>query len=225
MIIKGEGAENPVENPSPLPTRLAAHFFSYVFHPLFIPAYVTAFLLFIHPTAFAGSGVFEKKRMLLSVGINTILFPGLTVLLLKGLNFIDSVFLRTQRDRIIPYIASGTFYFWMFWVMHNQQLYPFVMVGFSLGICISAFAGLMVNIYHKISMHAIGMGGLLGIFLVVMKSNTMLMTWPLCAAILIAGLVCSSRLLISDHTEKEIYTDLLLGLACQFAAAFFIQPL
>jgi hypothetical protein len=61
-------------------------------------------------------------------------------------------------------------------------------------------------------MHAIGMGGLIGIGLVIMKSNTMLMTWPLCIAFLLAGLVCSSRLLVSDHTNREIYMGLLFGM-------------
>jgi hypothetical protein len=109
----------------------------------------------------------------------------------------------------------------MFWVAKNQ-LYPSILVSFMLGICISAFAALMVNIYSKISMHAIGMGGTLGLFIIIMKSNTMLMTWPLALAILIAGIVCTSRLIVSDHSSKEIYTGLILGAACQFAAAFFV---
>ena len=83
------------------------------------------------------------------------------------------------------------------------------------GVFISSSAALIANIYFKISMHAIGMGGLVGIAFVIMQQNTMLMTWPLSAALLIAGLVCTSRLLISDHTQKEIYAGLLVGFICQ----------
>lgn len=71
-------------------------------------------------------------------------------------------------------------------------------------------------------MHAIACGGLIGVFLVVMNSNSMLMTWPLALAILITGIVCSARFIISDHTQKEIYTGLMVGLACQLIAAFII---
>jgi hypothetical protein len=71
-------------------------------------------------------------------------------------------------------------------------------------------------------MHAIGMGGLLGIFLVIMFQNTMLMTAPLSLALLLTGLVCTSRMIVSDHTSNEIYTGLLLGLACQFIASVII---
>ncbi len=219
-IVPGEATAETAHIPAV--QKIIANIFSYVFHPLFIPAYITAFLLYLHPSFFSGAGSDEKKRIMLSVSLNTILFPGMTVLLLKGLHFIESIFLRTQRDRIIPYIASGTFYFWMFWVMKNQSIYPPVIVGFSLGICISAFAGLMANIYSKISMHAIGMGGVIGIFLVVMKTNTMLMTWPLAGAFLLTGIVCTSRLSVSDHSPKEIYSGLFLGIICQLVAAFFV---
>jgi hypothetical protein len=90
------------------------------------------------------------------------------------------------------------------------------------GVFLTTAIALIANIYYKISMHAMGCGGLLGIFLIIMNSNSMLMTWPLCLALLITGVVCSSRLLISNHTQKEIYFGLLVGLLCQFAAAVAI---
>lgn len=205
----------------PAALRVVANILSYLFHPLFIPTYVAAFLIYIHPSCFAGTSPDEKAKSMALIAINTIMFPGITVLLLKGLKFIDSIFLRTQKDRIIPYIASGTYYFWAFWVLKNQA-YPPLMIGFMLGVFICTYAALLVNIYSKISMHAIGMGGVLGIFLVIMRSNTMLMTWPLAAALLLTGLVCTARLLVSSHRPKEIYSGLLLGIACQFIASFFV---
>ena len=87
------------------------------------------------------------------------------------------------------------------------------------GVFISSSAALIANIYYKISMHAIGMGGMLGLFFVIMQQNTMLMTWPLSLAILLTGLVCTSRLLISNHTSKEIYAGLAVGIICQLAGA------
>jgi len=87
------------------------------------------------------------------------------------------------------------------------------------GVFISSAVALMANVYFKISMHAIGMGGLAGLFIVIMRQNTMLMTWPLSIAILIAGLVCTSRFIVSDHSPKDIYGGLLVGLVCQFIGA------
>ena len=68
-------------------------------------------------------------------------------------------------------------------------------------------------------MHAIGMGGMLGLFLVVMQQNTMLMTGPLTFVLLTTGIVCTARMIVSDHQPKEIYAGLMVGLICQFIGA------
>jgi len=199
--------------------RLLANFFSYLFHPIFIPLYITWMLAFIHPDYFVGFSTIGKYKILLLVAINAFAFPLITVLLLKGLGFINSIFLKTQKDRIIPYIASMTFFFWTQYVLREQNFVPRILVAFMFGVFISSSAALIANIYHKISMHAIGMGGMLGLFLVVMQQNTMLMTGPLTFALLITGIVCTSRMIVSDHQPKEIYAGLLVGLLCQFIGA------
>jgi hypothetical protein len=199
--------------------RLLANFFSYLFHPIFIPLYITWMLAFIHPDYFVGFSTIGKYKILLLVAINAFAFPLITVLLLKGLGFINSIFLKTQKDRIIPYIASMTFFFWTQYVLREQNFVPRILVAFMFGVFISSSAALIANIYHKISMHAIGMGGMLGLFLVVMQQNTMLMTGPLTFALLITGIVCTSRMILSDHQPKEIYAGLVVGLLCQFIGA------
>jgi hypothetical protein len=163
-----------------------------------------------------------KKQTLLIVFINAVAFPILAVVLLKAVGFIQSIFLKTQKDRIIPYMACGIFFFWAYLVFKNQTNYPLILSSFLLGVFLASSAALLANIYFKISMHATGVGGLLGIFLLIMKSNTMLMTWPLCIAIAITGLVCTARLLISDHSTKEIYIGLIAGLLSQFVAAIVV---
>ncbi len=215
-----DGNLNPVtKSRQPVIVLFFAHFFSYVFHPLFIPFYVSWFIEFMHPSYFSGFSDAGKKRVLVMVTINAIAFPFITVILLKALGFIDSFFLRTQRDRIIPYIASMTFFFWAQYALREQPEIPRILVAFMFGVFISSAAALIANIYFKVSMHAIGMGGLTGIFFVIMQQNSMLMTWPLSAALLIAGLVCTSRLIVSDHNPKDIYSGLLIGFICQLIGA------
>ena len=203
--------------------RWLAHFFSFILHPLFIPVYVIGFLLAFHPTYFSGFGKDLKISLLFTTFLNTVFFPAFAVLLMKGLGFIKSVYLDSQQDRIGPYLANMIFYFWAARVFFKFtiELNP-VLPSFMTGIFVTTIVGLISNIYFKISMHAMGAGGLVGIFIIIMRSNTMLMTWPLCIALLIAGIVCTSRLIVSDHTPKEIYIGLLAGLLCQFVAAVII---
>lgn len=206
----------------PATIKFFAHLFSYIFHPLFIPVYVTWFVAFVHPSYFTGFNPQQKAWIIIRVAYTMVFFPFITVLLLKGLGFSKSIFLKTQQERIIPYIACGIFFFWAYLVFRNQPEIPQLLTAFTFGVFLSSSAALLANIRMKVSMHAIGMGGLIGIFLVIMFLNTMLMTWPLSAALLIAGLVCTSRMIVSDHTTAEIYAGLSLGLLCQAVASVII---
>ena len=166
--------------------RVFAQFFSVLFHPLFIPTYVVAFLLNFHPSYFSGFNNSAKMMLLLTTALNTAFFPAFSVFIMKGLGFIKSVFLHSQQDRIGPYLASMIFYFWAARVFFKfePQLSP-VLPAFMTGVFLTTVAALIINIFYKISMHAIGCGGLLGIFLIIMNSNSMLMTWPLSLALLV----------------------------------------
>ncbi len=200
-----------------------AQFFSVIFHPLFIPFYVVAFLVYWHPSYFSGINDDVKLKLLLTTALNTIFFPAFAIVVMKGLDFVKSVFLHTQQDRIGPYLSSMIFYFWAARVFFKfePELSP-VLAAFMTGVFLTTALALIANIFYKISMHAIGCGGMIGIFIIIMFSNSMLMTWPLSIALLITGIVCTSRLIVSDHNQKEIYMGLVVGLICQFAAAIVI---
>lgn len=207
------------EKISPL-LKWPAVLLSYIFHPVFIPLYASLFLVYVHPAYFSGFSNGTKFKTILIVTQNAVFYPLFSIALLKGVGFIDSIFLRTQKDRIIPYIACGIFFFWTFLLFKQQAAYPRIMSSFFLGVFLSSSAALIANIYFKISLHAIALGGWLGLFLVIARSNTMLMTWPLAAVILISGIICTARLVLGHHTGKDVYGGLFLGLLMQFVAAY-----
>lgn len=205
------------------PVRWVAHFVSYVFHPIFIPTLAVGWLAFFQPGFFTGVPEHEKFLVLVRVAVNTLFFPALTVLLLKALGFIKSVYLNTQRDRIIPYVASNIFYFWMYQVFSHQPDVPRVITAFMFGVFLSSAAGLLANIYFKISMHGLGMGALSGLALVIIFSG---FSYPLFVPAMIifflSGLVCTSRLIVSNHSLYDINSGILMGILCQLIAAIFI---
>jgi len=203
--------------------RFFAHVFSYIFHPLFIPLYVAYYLVFIHPGYFNGINDQGKLWILLRVAYNMIFFPLVSVLLLKGVGFIDSMFLKTQRERIIPYIISNIFFFWMYLVFRNQPEVSSILTAFVFSVFISSSVALMANIYFKISMHAIGVGGLLGLMLIILFTNASSpVTLPFVVSLLIAGVVCTSRMIAVNHTQKDIYLGLFVGILCQLIGAWLI---
>lgn len=196
-----------------------AQFFSYVFHPLFVPLYVTWFLLYVHPQYFAGYDASGKNWLIARVVYTMVFLPLMTVFLLRRLGFIRSFFLHSSRDRIIPYIACGIFFFWIYLVFRNQPAVPLILTAFCFGVFLAVSAALICNIYFKISMHAIGMGGALGLMFILLSQGRVFMGLPLVITLLLTGCVCTSRLLVSDHRPLEIYSGIFLGLTSQVIAA------
>jgi hypothetical protein len=166
----------------------------------------------------------EKTKVFraISVFMLTAFFPAFTVFLLKQLKFVGSVMLDTQKDRIIPYVASMFFYFWVFYVSKNLTDSSPLFVKLLLGVFISSIISLMANIYFKISMHGMAMGVMLTFFVIVALQGNMDMGVYLTLAIIVAGLVCSARLLVSDHYPFEIYAGLVLGIISQVMGNLFV---
>lgn len=200
--------------------RLVAKITSYIFHPLFVPVYIAWFLITVQPYLFASFTPAEKIITMLRFFIMYSFFPLVTVLLAKGLGFLDSVYLRTQKERIIPYIACGVYYFWMCYVLRNQPQFSKEVVQLSMAIFIASSLGLLANIIMKVSMHAMSMGILLVFMSLLSFTQAGSYTVYISVAFLIAGLVCTARFIVSDHTQKEIYTGLLVGGASQLLAVW-----
>src|ERR1700710_2705055 len=87
--------------PQPPVLRVIATVISFIFHPVFVPVYVVGFLVYIHPYLFAGFSDWDKSMKFILAFVNFTFFPLVTVLLLKALQFIESIKLETQRARII----------------------------------------------------------------------------------------------------------------------------
>ena len=202
----------------PFILRFFAQVFSVIFHPLFIPLIGTWFLAFVQPGYFTGIAPHDKMLIVLRVGYNSIFYPALTVVLLKALGFSKSILLKTQRERIIPYIACGVYYFFMWYVLRNQPQFTREVVILSMAIWIASSLGLIANIYMKVSMHAMSVGVMVTFILLLAAGRGSGFGLYVSAALLITGLVCTARFIVSDHTQKEVYIGLLVGVVSQLIA-------
>jgi hypothetical protein len=194
-----------------------ARVISVVFHPLFIPVYLSAFVLYYTPI-FPGFAPADKVLLLLRFLVMYTLFPLVTVLLAKGLGFVETIYLRTQKDRIIPYVACGLYYFWMWYVLRNQPEFPREMVSLALAIFLASSGGLVLNSYVKVSMHAISLGVAITFIYLLALSVDASLGFYLSLATLITGVVCTARLINSDHHPFEVYAGLFLGILGQMIA-------
>ena len=198
--------------------RFFAHLIAYIFHPLFITTYVMAFLIYVHPYAFTGFDPRIKMFRLLNVFLCNAAFPSFAVFLLWRLQFIGSMHLRTVKERIIPYIIAMIFYWWTWNVYKNLPDSPPVSVHFLLGAFLALCGGWMCNIYFKISMHAIAVGGALMFFFLFSFNDSYASGLYLSLVTLVTGLVCTSRLVTDDHSPFELYAGLFIGMLAQYVA-------
>ena len=195
---------------------------SYVFHPLFIPSYIFYLLIRVFPFEFAGINQWELNMKTFSVFWMTAFFPGFAVFLLWRLKFIDNIYLRTQKERIIPFFITMFFYWWMYYLSRNFTDQPIVLKFFYFGIFISTSIGVIINNFIKISLHGMAMGGALTAIILFSLFYNAPISIIILVAILLTGLVSTARLLVSNHSTLEIYTGLIVGAICQIAAYYFI---
>jgi hypothetical protein len=176
----------------------------------------------IHSYEFAGLDDWNKILKLVLIIVSCTFVPLVSVLLLRGLNFIDSIYLKTQKDRIIPYIICMTFYFSVWYYFRkNHEIKD--LVSMSMAVFNASVFGFLVNILMKVSMHAIAVGVMCTFIALMAFADTISYSFYLSIAILISGIVCTSRLIVSDHKPKEIYYGFLIGVFSQLAAHYFVN--
>ena len=211
-----------MENTQPKVVKYIAHLLSYVLHPLFIPTYFFLFLMQVLPFEFVGISEWQLKMRLFSVAWLTAFFPAFAVFLLWRLKLSDSIFLRTQKERIIPYVITMFFYWWMYYLSRNFTDQPIALKFFYLGIFVASAIGMTVNNFMKVSLHAMGIAGLTtAVILVSVFYPVNNAVWVL-LAVLLTALVISARLVVSDHTKKELIVGLFIGVFTQVAAYLWV---
>jgi hypothetical protein len=199
----------------PTALKIFAKVISYILHPLFIPTYIFLWLSSRFSTHFydvTAHILFLKK---VSVFWLTAFFPAFAVFLLWRLKFIETIHLRTQKDRIIPYIITMIFYWWMWYLSRTFTDQPEVLKFFYFGIFLNTVFGLVINNFIKISMHAMGAGTLLAFIILTCLYYQTFLGADIAIATILAGLICSVRLMLNEHSSAEIYTGLFVGIICQ----------
>lgn len=205
----------------PKALRIVAKIISYIFHPVFIPVYIAWFLINAQPYLFSSFTILEKILTMIRFVVVYAFFPLISVLLLKGVGFISSIYLKTQKDRIIPYIICMIYYFSLWFVQKKMPDNPAAINYFTLAIFIASIGGLMFNIYMKISMHTIAAGVMAAFIITLAFLEKKDFGIYISVALLITGLICTARLIASDHSQKEIYWGLIIGIASQIVANWF----
>ena len=217
--------------------KATAQFISVLFHPLLILTYSLVLLLLVNPYIFGVNSIAFQTRLILLIFLSTFMLPAFSVFMMRNLGLVNSMQLKTKQERIGPYIITGVFYLWMFVNFKENPTIPAAYTIFVLGATIGLFIAFFINIFSKISTHAVGMGGLIGMVIIMMLqysydsftvnlpifgSFEMTMNALLMVVILLAGLVGTARLILDAHSNKDLYLGFFVGLFSQFIAMSYM---
>ena len=204
-----------------------------IFHPLLIPTYSFLILAGVNPYLFGTPDLGEPKAMghLLLIFLNTFIIPTVAVWIMLKLNMINSLMMHEKSERIGPLLLVMVLYFWIYWNFHNSNQTPTIFSSFLLGVVIALVLDFIINLVDKISLHATGMGGLVGVCVIMLglfgpngiAIGSLTLGLPLLVAfsLFLAGLVGSARLALGGHTPMQLYAGYMVGFVAQFVALKF----
>ncbi|MCB0402533.1 MAG: hypothetical protein KDD41_10650 [Flavobacteriales bacterium] len=200
--------------------KLTAKIISILFHPLLMPI-IGLFIIFNTESYVNYAIPFDlKKAIIILVGVSTFVIPFLITLFLLQRKFINSLEMETQKERVIPYAFTIIFYIFTLYMLKRVPIPP-IIFNFIIGATLSVILAFVINIKWKISAHMIGIGGLIGALICISILLEVYVTPFILIALLVAGLVGSSRLILKAHSQAQIYAGFALGILCQIIAIYF----
>lgn len=227
--------DNPMTEliaPAP-PKKWWALVLSGLFHPLLIPTYMYVLLMVVNPFLF-GSNDFGDQRAILTLVmmvLYTAVIPMVSVLLMVALNMVSSVMMAEKSERIGPLLLVMVLYFWVYYNLSQSNDVPTIFSTFLLGVVIALAVAFVINVMDKISLHTVGMGGLVGMLMITMGlfgangialgGITVGFGLLLLGGVLLAGMVGSARLALGAHDNVQIYSGYVVGFIAQLVALKF----
>ena len=191
---------------------------SVIFHPVFMPFVGLYFILnFTHIV----NGIDENANLsnfYAMFAMLTIGFPLMMIFLMKSSQIIDSIELKTGRERRVIYLCQIIIYAAMLFMFNLKAgMFPLLIFILISSVLTSMIIAFMLSFYIIISAHLIGIFGLIGM-LAALPFTTM-DTNPdiIIALFILGGLVGTARLITKSHTNLE----LILGASIGFFVSFF----
>lgn len=204
-----------------------------LFHPLLIVTYMYVLLLLINPYLFGSSGTVSKTAMttLVMLFLYTFVIPLISVVIMWALDMINSVMIEDRMQRIGPLLLVMVLYFWVTYNLTQSGRIPNIFSTFMIGVAAALSLAFVINVADKISLHTVGMGGLIGMaFLslalfggqgLALGSMTVSLGIVLIGTILLGGLVGTARLALNAHNKMQVYMGYMVGFLTQILAYLF----
>ena len=187
---------------------------SYALHPLIMPT--LGMIILFQINSYLSLVMPPTARMMLYgvIFFNTFLIPLLVTVILLKRGHIKSLHMDTIQERKVPLLVTAFCYTFTYYLLNKVALSPIIYVAL-MGAIMALVIHIVVNLGWKISAHMTGFGGLVGTMFGMAFRLHQELTILICILFVIAGILASCRLLITNHTPSQIYWGFLNGFLCQ----------
>jgi membrane-associated phospholipid phosphatase len=203
---------------------LLARIVSIIFHPLLLATYLFGVFTFALPAALDPLKEEGHLNFIFLIFCVTFLFPALNVGIFKAFGSIKTIAMKERSERVIPFSFITILYCVITYLFYTRTRIGFNdnLLKFLIIIDALVLVGTVATYFYKVSVHSLGVCGLIGILLPLNKiSEDGALFYPTIATIVIAGLVMSSRLQLNAHTPREVMVGSVLGFVTSFGLMFF----
>lgn len=194
-----------------------ARILTYTFQPLLMPL-LAVFLYFQLKSTHVVTLPVELKTTVYFIVIVpfTIVFPGISLLLLYRSKVIESLHIRHREERLLPYIVFLLYYGMAYYLMNQFRAYmPPSFFSLLLAGIAAVLTGFILNFFIKVSVHSIAIFNVAGALIactqlvpmVSMKEAIYLHSFLL----ILAGGVAWSRLYLGAHTPAQVWLGIFSG--------------
>ncbi len=213
--------------------KVSAKIISYLFHPLMVMSYGLIMLLIINPYMFGYSTPLGGDKLLLVVFMSSFVLPAFAAVMMKFTGLIPSLEMNQDRmDRIGPLIVTSIFYLWLARNFYEHPSIPPIFSSYVLGATLSLLTAFFINLFKKLSLHGVGMGGWLMLTIFMFKyfdfdafslnfggySYNIGLNYWLFLVLLLSGMVGTARLALKAHQLNEVSIGFIVGMLGQIVA-------
>ncbi len=198
-----------------------AKLLSVLFHPLLMPTYAILILFNIN-SHYLNVLPFDYKLILLGfVFIFTFILPAVSMFFMVKLKLVESIKMHSSKERPIPLIIVSLFFYATYRIFRELPV-DTIFTMFMLGATVLVLLSLLINYFHKISLHMMALGGLMATIIGFSFLIHQDIRIYLFLIIFISGITGTARLKLDAHTPSQVYTGFLLGASVMVGLFWFI---
>jgi len=189
-----------------------AKFITYISHPLLMLIYGLAILLNLN-SYIAQMISFQGKIYIIAIAtIAGVIFPLSFFFFLLKNNVIKTITMETKEERIIPFMMTGVFYYFIFYLFREINLPP-LFTMYILFCTLLVAITVLINIWWKISVHMMAAGSIVGLLAGTSLTLNINLIFYISLFVFFSGWIGFARLQLKAHNKAQIYIGFLLGLA------------